>query len=100
VPSSERAERITALFSGLARSSAKAPRLIGELMAGRIDHYNALADGTVAAGWPTRIGGLDRHLSGGLRAGKVYVIAARPKVGKSSLAQQIGTTMAKAELPR
>jgi replicative DNA helicase len=99
VPSSERAERITALFSGLARSSAKAPRLIGELMAGRIDHYNALADGTVAAGWPTRIGGLDRHLSGGLRAGKVYVIAARPKVGKSSLAQQIGTTMAKAELP-
>lgn len=99
VPSAERAERITALFSGLARSSAKAPRLIGDLMASRIDHYNALADGTVAAGWPTRIGGLDRHLSGGLRAGKVYVIAARPKVGKSSLAQQIGTTMAKASLP-
>lgn len=98
-PSSERAERITALFSGLARSSAKVPRLIGDLMAGRIDHYNALADGTIAAGWPTRIGGLDRHLSGGLRPGKVYVVAARPKVGKSSLVQQIGTTMAKASLP-
>jgi replicative DNA helicase len=98
VPSSERAERITALFSGLARTSAKAPRLIGDIMGSRIDHYNALADGTVSAGWPTRIGGLDRHLSGGLRAGKVYVVAARPKVGKSSLAQQIGTTMARASL--
>lgn len=99
VPSSERAERITALFSGLTRASAKAPRLIGDLMAGRIDHYNALADGSVPAGWPTRIGGLDRHLSGGLRPGKVYVVAARPKVGKSSLTQQIALTMAKANLP-
>lgn len=99
VPSSERVERITALFSGLARITSKAPKLLGDLMAGRIDHYNALADGSVPAGWPTRIGGLDRHLSGGLRPGKVYVVAARPKVGKSSLTQQIALTMAKAKLP-
>jgi replicative DNA helicase len=99
VPSADRAERITALFSSLARSTAKEPKLLGDLMAGRIDHYNALADGTVPAGWPTRIGGLDRHLSGGLRPGKVYVVAARPKVGKSSLTQQIALTMAKADLP-
>lgn len=100
VPSSERAERITALFSALVRTSTtKGPRLIGELMAGRIDHYNALAAGEIPSGWPTRIGGLDRHLSGGLRPGKVYVVAARPKVGKSSLTQQIALTMAKANLP-
>jgi replicative DNA helicase len=42
---------------------------------------------------------LDRVLNGGLRGGKVYGIAARPSVGKSSLARSIGLAVAMAGVP-
>lgn len=97
---SERTERIATLFSRLQRGHVKSmPRAIYEIALERTQHYEDLQNGRVDAGWATRIPSLDSMLSGGLRPGKLYILAARPKVGKSSLAQSIGLTMAKAGRP-
>jgi replicative DNA helicase len=55
----------------------------------RMDHINALNEGTAAAGITTGLPGLDEALGGGLREGKLIVIAARPGVGKTASALQI-----------
>ncbi len=72
----------------------KAPRSISEIALERIDHYEALERGTVAPGWPTHIPALDSRLHGGLRASSLYILAARPSVGKSSFSQQLGLSLA------
>jgi replicative DNA helicase len=96
VPLDERLDRITALLSGLQRTRVeKAPRHIAEIAAARTLYYEDLAEGNVTPGWPTHIPSLDEALVGGVRPGKVYVLAARPSVGKSSFSQQIGTTLAR-----
>jgi replicative DNA helicase len=65
------------------------PQLAADLMAERLDHWNALHEGTTTPAMSTGLKGIDGALNGGLRPGKVYVIAARPSIGKSSLAQAI-----------
>ena len=88
-------DRITTLFGELQRHQVrKVPRAIADIAIERIDHYTALEEGTVTAGWSTRIPALDARLNGGLRAGGLYILAARPSVGKSSFAQSIGLTLA------
>jgi replicative DNA helicase len=96
-----RLEQIVALFSGLAhQSTRRVPKHISELIVQRLDYYERLSEGKLPTAWRTRIPTLDRLLSGGLRAGKVYVIAARPKVGKTSLCAQLALTLARDdELP-
>ena len=76
-----------------------APRSIAEIAIERVEHYEALQQGTVAAGWPTHLPALDARLNGGLRAGSLYILAARPSVGKSSLAQYLGLGLAGDGLP-
>lgn len=71
------------------RSQRKAPRAVADLLAAAIDRYTDLAEGRAPAGMKTGIDPLDRLLAGGLRGGKVYGIAARPSVGKSSAARTI-----------
>jgi replicative DNA helicase len=71
------------------RSQRKAPRAVADLLAAAIDRYTDLAEGRAPAGMKTGIDPLDRLLAGGLRGGKVYGIAARPSVGKSSAARAI-----------
>jgi replicative DNA helicase len=61
-----------------------------------LDRIQSRADGTEAKGIPTGIPDLDRMLGGGLKGGKQIILAARPSVGKSSLAQQICLNVAKA----
>jgi replicative DNA helicase len=86
----QRLEQVVALFGGMAQQTVRRlPRPIDqEIIVNRIDHYTACRSGH-AEGLEHAIPGLDDHLMGGLRPGKVYVIAARPKVGKTSLALQI-----------
>ena len=72
----------------------KVPRSLQEVIIEQTAHYEALSEGKAEAGWPTGIGGLDRLLSGGLRPGRMVVLAARPAVGKSSLAQWIAQNVA------
>lgn len=96
----DRLERITAMFNAMQGGRVRrAPVLLSSVMARRIDHYNDLAAGRVEPGWPTAIPTLDSMLGGGLSPGRMYVLAARPAVGKSSLAAQIAMTMARAGRP-
>ena len=88
-------DRITSMFGELERQQVrKVPRSISDIAIERIDHYTELAEGKVASGWSTRIPGLDSRLNGGLRAGSLYILAARPSVGKSSFAQALGLNLA------
>lgn len=60
-----------------------------------LDGIQARHDGQGAGDFiPTGITELDEKLNGGLRAGKVYVIAARPSMGKTALALTIAEHVA------
>lgn len=63
------------------------------------DRVQAIADGQVPAGIPSGIPGLDRMIGGGFKGGKQVILAARPSVGKSSLAQQFCLNLALAGYP-
>lgn len=71
------------------RQQRKAPQAVGDLIAAALDRYTNLAEGKKSPANRTGIPPLDRMLNGGLRPGKVYGIAARPSVGKSSAARTI-----------
>lgn len=86
-------EAFTRISQGL--EAKRKPKLIADLLVGVIDRVQALADGTEQAGWSIGLPDHDRALNGGLRPGGVYVLAARPSVGKSSLAQRIGLHLAR-----
>lgn len=91
----EKMDRIGALFSKIQRQTVrKAPVGLSELAARAIDRYTDLSEGKRAPALSTGIYSIDRTLSGGLRGGKLYGIAARPSVGKSSLARFIGLHVA------
>lgn len=93
-------EKIAALFSPLQRQTVrKVPRRIGEIAAERITHYLDLSEGKVPPGWPVGIPALDTALNGGVRPGRVYVVAARPGIGKSSLSLQFARVLSSAGLP-
>lgn len=99
-PIAEKTERIAALFQTLQREHVeRMPRKIAEIALARTAYYEDLQEGRAVPGWPTGIPGLDSMLGGGLKPGGLYILAARPKVGKSSLAQTICVTLAKRQLP-
>lgn len=81
------------------RSVRKLPRVLADLLPARLDAIQALADGTATPGMSTSIPRLDRMMAGGLRPGHVYVLAARPSIGKSSFAQAIGMHVAEVHGP-
>lgn len=96
----EKIDRITSLFDGLQRATvAKGPRSIADIAIERIAEYEALADGSKVAGWRTHIPWLTNALTGGFSPGGLYVLAARPSVGKSSFAQDLGMNFAADGLP-
>ncbi len=89
-------DRVQSLIEPVAASQIrKMPRTLGDVALLRTQHYEDLKAGKVEPGWRTGIDGLDRLLSGGLRAGRMVVLAARPSVGKSSLAQFIAQNVAR-----
>lgn len=89
-------EQAEALLAGMERRQvAKAPVALSDLMLRAIDRYTDLAEGKTTPAWAIGIPPLDRVLNGGLRPGKVYGIAARPSVGKSSLARAFGLATAR-----
>ena len=79
----------SAIESVASRKDGGDPKPVESFVADMLDRVQAMADGTLQPAMPTRIPGIDRRLGGGLRTKKVYVIAARPSIGKSSLAAQI-----------
>lgn len=92
----EKLDAITATFGRIERSRhRKAPQQLGEPIARALDRYDDLAAGRYSAGWSTGVPPLDRVLSRGLKRGKVYCVAARPSVGKSSLARHMALRLAR-----
>lgn len=99
-PLDEKLDRIAAEFSSLQRGQMRsAPRRLSELVAAAIDRYGDIAEGRRTPAWATGIAPLDGILNGGLRPGKLYCLAARPSVGKSSAARAIGINLAAADHP-
>jgi replicative DNA helicase len=89
-------DRVQSLIEPVAASQIRnMPRTLGDVALMRTRHYEDLEAGTVEPGWRTGIDGLDRLLSGGLRPGRMLVLAARPAVGKSSLAQFVAQNVAR-----
>lgn len=74
-------------------------RPVADFAADFIDRLQALADGELVAARPTHIPGLDRLLAGGLRDEQLVIVAARPSVGKSSLAQQLALSSGQDGVP-
>lgn len=87
------AQRIDALQAG---QLSQAPRPVEKLVVERLDAITEAAAGNVPPGWSTGLRDIDDALNGGLQPGRVYVIAARPSIGKTALAIQIGLHRAKA----
>lgn len=75
------------------------PVLIRDLAVKLIDSVMDVAEGKAVAGRPTGIPSLDKKMAGGSRDGKLIIIAARPSVGKSSIAMQILLNQAKDGVP-
>jgi replicative DNA helicase len=65
-----------------------------ESMVTRTSHWEDMGKGVATPGMRTRLPRLDRGLGGGLQRGRVVVLAARPSVGKTSLAVQIALNVA------
>lgn len=96
----DKVDRITSLFGEIQKSQVrKAPRAIADIAIERIQTYEDLKDGKVIAGWRTHIPWLTATLNGGFRAGGLYILAARPSVGKSSFTQELGMQFALDGLP-
>ena len=73
---------LTHLQTGVGRKEPKAAR---ELVKERTAYYDQLLRGEHKIdAMPTHIPALDRALNGGLQRGRLYILAARPSVGKSS----------------
>lgn len=85
----ERVAKIGSLLDtvGAGDSGDKGPVLIGDLIPAYLDRLQNYAEDDQVNAIPTGILKLDEYLGGGWKNGKVYVIAARPSVGKSAIAQ-------------
>ena len=85
----DRVARIGAMLDAVAQQSVtgKAPVRIGDLVPAYLEKLQNYADGAQISAISTGVESLDRYLNGGWQNGKVYVIAARPSVGKSAIAQ-------------
>lgn len=81
------------------KKARQMPTVIADTIVGLLDRVERLADGTAVPGIPTGIPALDRMLGGGFKPGKQIIIAARPSVGKSSLAEQLCINLARAGHP-
>jgi replicative DNA helicase len=93
-------DQIAASFVTLERGQQRrAPKVVADLLTPALDRYEALSRGDVGPCLPTGLRPLDRLMLGGLRPGKVYGIAARPSVGKSSAARAILMSVALAGAP-
>lgn len=88
-------DQAQSILSNLQRRDARSmPVVLLEAITTRSERWEGLGKGDVAPGMRTHFSDLDRHLGGGLQRGRVVVIAARPSVGKTSFATQIGLNVA------
>jgi replicative DNA helicase len=93
-------DALQAQLGGFKRPGARsAPRRLGELVADAVTELNDVSSGAKEPGMSTGIDTLDKALGGGMKPGRVYVLAARTSVGKTSLALQILLNFGRAGRP-
>lgn len=92
----DRVEKAQSRLEQVTRNRATSePRKVEAFVSGMLDRLQDVADGKVTPGIQTQIPTLDAMLGGGLKGGKQIIVAARPSVGKSSLAQQLCLNVAR-----
>ncbi|MFY9480109.1 MAG: DnaB-like helicase C-terminal domain-containing protein [Aquabacterium sp.] len=84
----------SALMALKRQDNRRDPVSLVDAMTVRSERWEDMGKGVVAPGMRTRLPGLDRCLGGGLQRGRVVVIAARPSIGKTSLAVQVALNVA------
>lgn len=88
-------DRIGSLFAALERTGGtRDPRRVGDLALQRTQHYEDVAAGRVQSGMRTGLQHMDDLLGGGLKAGHLMILAARPGIGKSSFAMELAQGVA------
>lgn len=70
------------------------PMLLADALRRAVGRLQARLDGETTPGLSTGFPDLDARLGGGMRPGQLIVVAARPGMGKTSLAMQIGLSAA------
>lgn len=94
---SERLDRAQGKLQALALNrGSQMPESVGDMAAALADRIQSLHDGDIEPGISTGIPSINKRLNGGFRPGKLIILAARPAVGKSSLAMQFCINLAKA----
>jgi replicative DNA helicase len=87
--------RAQSLLTALQRQDSRSsPVNLLESITSRSERWEAMGKGQVSPGMRSRLPRLDKCLGGGLQRGRVVVIAARPSIGKTSLAIQITLNVA------
>lgn len=93
----ERLDKAQALLQALSINRGRQePVPVGSMAVELAQRVEALNRGEVQPGIRTGIPGIDKRLNGGLRGGKLVILAARPAIGKSSLAMQVCINLAEA----
>ena len=87
----DRAERL--IRDALERRATRGPVPIGELLRETLAGIRATRDGHSVA-VPMGLPDLDTMTAGGMRPGELWILAARPSVGKSALAVQVAEHVA------
>jgi replicative DNA helicase len=88
-------DRLSSRLDELARTTVKSePELASDSLVQHIEIMDAICNGTVPLAISTGFPDLDKKLGGGLHRGGLYVLAGRPKMGKSALAFGIGNNIA------
>jgi len=96
----EKLDHAQASFASIAdKGSAKVePQAMADVLVRHIDRLERRAEGTergISTGFPD----LDDRMSGGMRAGQLILLAARPAMGKTSLALEIAAHCATSGVP-
>lgn len=98
-PIAERIDRASAQLVSLVTTSADAEWLDMNTTAVRmLDSLNDRAEGRRDDVLPTGMSDLDEMLGGGLRAGQLIIIGARPSMGKSALGVTMGMHLAEQDV--
>jgi replicative DNA helicase len=90
-----RLDAVLAAYDGVASTGSDGPREFGALACDVLDAVQALQAADRPPGWPTGVPQLDALLNGGIRPGHLYVLAARPAVGKSSFGAWLALKLAR-----
>jgi replicative DNA helicase len=97
----EKVQRAQGRFMSIAEAAAEGrpqPTVMADILRAYCTEIQSRQDGT-SAGISTGFIDIDAKLNGGLRPGQLVFIAARPAMGKTSLALQVATNVAKAGEP-